>query len=208
MTSDWQMSEPSPLFTMAPNIFFPLAFTSRLLHRMCDTTSSALTALSMDVMTGGDGTTAVTDLVALVDAVDELRVRGCPRKTDSCRVDRLSLHVAGGDGGYWNGWGGEEEKEQQWRSEWRKEWRSSGKKMKAKKQWCESIVQLTPLSLPASILMSESIPAAQVRADTAISLFLMTLTLNTNTPRVSLCQMLIDFRGIFVWSLQRRAVLT
>lgn len=126
MTSDWQMSEPSPLFTIAANIFCPLAFLSRLLHRMCDTTSSALTALSVDMMTGGDGTTAVTDLVALVDAVDELRVRGCPRKTDSCRVDRLSLHVARGDGGYWNGWG-EEEKEQQWRSEWGEEQRSKKK---------------------------------------------------------------------------------
>lgn len=78
------MSERSPLFTMAPNIFCPLAFLSHLLHRICDSTSSALTVLSMDVMTSGDGTSAVTDLVALVDAVDELRVRGCPRKTDSC----------------------------------------------------------------------------------------------------------------------------
>lgn len=97
------MSETRTLFTRAPNVFCPLAFLSRSLHRTCDTATSALTALSTDVMTGGVGTTAVTDLVALVDAVDELRVRGCPRKTDSCRVDRLSLHVAGGDGGYWNG---------------------------------------------------------------------------------------------------------
>lgn len=46
---------------------------------------------------------APTDLVALVDAVDELRVRGRPREADRRRVDRLGLHVAGGDGGHWEG---------------------------------------------------------------------------------------------------------
>lgn len=102
------MGEESPSFKMAPNIFCPLALLSLLLHRTCDTTSSALTVLSMDVIAGGDGTAAATDLVALVDAVDELRVRGCPRKTDSCRVDRLGLHVAGGNGGYWDGRGEKE----------------------------------------------------------------------------------------------------
>lgn len=82
------------------------------------------------------------------------------------------------------------------------------KAVAAKKQRCESIVQLTPRSLPAAISMSESINAAQVRADPVISLFLMTLTLNTSTLRVSLCQTLMDFSRVFVWSLQRRAVLT
>lgn len=62
-----------------------------------------MTVLSMDVMAGGDGTAAATDPVALVDAVDELRVGGRPRKTERCRVDRLGLHVAGGDGGHWDG---------------------------------------------------------------------------------------------------------
>lgn len=114
-TSDWQTSETSPLFTLAPNIFCPLAFLSHLLHWICDTTSSALTLLSMDAMTSGGGAAAVTDLVALVDAVDELRVRGCPGKTDGCRVDRLGLHVARGDGGYWDEWGEEEKKRQKWR---------------------------------------------------------------------------------------------
>lgn len=59
-------------------------------------------------MAAGDGATAAaaTDLVALVDTVDELGVRGCPRETDRCRVDRLGLHVARGDGWYWDGQGG------------------------------------------------------------------------------------------------------
>lgn len=102
------MGELSPSFTVAPNIFCPLAFLSLLLHRVCDSTSSALTVQSMEVMAGDDGTAAATNLVALVDAVDELRVRGCPRKTDSCRVDRLGLYVAGGDGGHWDEQGEEE----------------------------------------------------------------------------------------------------
>lgn len=55
--------------------------------------------------------TAHTDPVALVDAVDELRVRGRPRETDSRRVDRLGLHVAGGDGGDWDGRGRKGRKE-------------------------------------------------------------------------------------------------
>lgn len=104
------MGEKSPSFTLEPNIFYLLAFLSLFLHRMCDTTSSALTVLSMDVMAGGDGAVVATDLVALIDAVDELRVGGCPRKTDSCGVDRLGLHVTWGNGGYWGG-RGEEEKE-------------------------------------------------------------------------------------------------
>lgn len=96
---------------MAPNSFWPLAFLSLLLHRICDTTSSALTALSMDVMADGDAAASTTDPVALVDAVDELRVRGHPRETESRRVDRFGLHVAGGDGGYWDGRGEEEKGE-------------------------------------------------------------------------------------------------
>lgn len=52
-------------------------------------------------------------------------------------------------------------------------------KWKDKKQRCESMFLLTAGSLPASILMSVLIAAAQVRADTAITLFLMTLTPNT-----------------------------
>lgn len=67
----------------------------------------------MEVMAGVDGTAATTDLVALVDAIDELRVGGCPRKTDSRRVDRLGLHVTGGDGGYWDGRGEEGEEGRQ-----------------------------------------------------------------------------------------------
>lgn len=78
------MSEPSSSLTTAPNTFCPLASLSYLLHRICNTTGSALTVLSMEVMASGDGTMAATDLVALVDAVDELRVRGCPCKTDRC----------------------------------------------------------------------------------------------------------------------------
>lgn len=42
-----------------------------------------------------------TDLVALVDAVDELRVGGSPGKADGSGVDGLCLDVAGGDGGHW-----------------------------------------------------------------------------------------------------------
>ena len=97
------MGEHGPFVTMTPNIFCPLAPLPLLLHRTCDTTSSSLTLLSMDETAGRDVAAATTDLVALVDAVDELRVRGRPRETDSCRVDRLSLHIAGGDGGYWDG---------------------------------------------------------------------------------------------------------
>lgn len=54
--------------------------------------------------------------------------------------------------------------------------------MKRQKQKCESPFQLTAGSLPASILMSVLIAAAQVRTDTAITLFLMTLTPNTRAP--------------------------
>lgn len=42
-----------------------------------------------------------TDLVALVDAVDELRVGGRPGEADGGGVDGLSLDIAGGDGGHW-----------------------------------------------------------------------------------------------------------
>lgn len=42
-----------------------------------------------------------TDLVALVDAVDELRVGGRPGEADGSGVDGLGLDVAGGDGGHW-----------------------------------------------------------------------------------------------------------
>lgn len=52
---------------------------------------------------GGEATAAATDLVALVDAVDELGVRARPRETDSGRVDRLGLYVPWGDGWYWDG---------------------------------------------------------------------------------------------------------
>lgn len=45
--------------------------------------------------------TSDTDLVALVDAIDELRVGGCPGEADGRRVDGLGLDVAGGDGGHW-----------------------------------------------------------------------------------------------------------
>lgn len=110
------MVEQRPLFMLESNIFCPSASLSAFLHRICDTTSSPLTVLSMEVMAGGDSNAAATDLVALVDAVDELRVGGCPRKTDRRRVDRLGLHVPGGDGGNWDGWG-EEEKGQQGKSE-------------------------------------------------------------------------------------------
>lgn len=84
----------------------------------------------MDVMAGGDGTAATTDPVALVDAVDELRVRGCPRKTDSCRVDRLGLHVARGNGGHWDGRGEEEKARQRGREKGRERWRSRETKNK------------------------------------------------------------------------------
>lgn len=57
----------------------------------------------MEAMAGGDGPAAATDLVALVDAIDELRVGGRPRETDRRGVDRLRLHVTGGDGGHWDG---------------------------------------------------------------------------------------------------------
>lgn len=167
------------------NILWPLAFLSLLLHKICDTTSSALTALSMDVMAGGDATAAATDPVALVDAVDELRVRGHPRETESCRVDRFGLHVAGGDGGYWDGRGEEEKGRQRGR---KGRGRKKRRSVKTKKQRCESTFQLTAGSLPASILMSVLIAAAQVRADTAITLFLMTLRPNTR----ALCGFVCD----------------
>lgn len=60
---------------MEPNICCPLAVPSLLLHRTCDTTDAALTVLSME-MACVEGTAAATDPVTLVDAVDELRVRG------------------------------------------------------------------------------------------------------------------------------------
>lgn len=41
-----------------------------------------------------------TDLVSLVDAVDELRVGGRPGETDGGGVDGLGLDVAGSDGGH------------------------------------------------------------------------------------------------------------
>lgn len=41
-----------------------------------------------------------TDLVALVDAVDELRVGSCPGEADGGGVDGLGMDVAGGDGGH------------------------------------------------------------------------------------------------------------
>lgn len=82
----------------------PLGFSPSPSHAgVCDTTSSALTVPSMDVIAGGPDTVAAaaaTDLIALVDAVDELRVRGCPRETDGGGVDRLGLHVTRGDGGH------------------------------------------------------------------------------------------------------------
>lgn len=68
---------------------------------------------------------AATDLVALVDAVDELRVGRHPRETDSRGVDRLGLHVTGGDGGHWEGRGGGGEGE-------RGETEGEGKKIKYK----------------------------------------------------------------------------
>lgn len=40
-------------------------------------------------------------LVALVDAVDELRVRGCPGEADCGGVDGLCFHIAWSDGGNW-----------------------------------------------------------------------------------------------------------
>lgn len=67
---------------------------------------------------------AATDLVALVDAVDELWVGRHPRETDSRRVDRLGLHVTGGDGGHWEGRGGGEGE--------RGETEGEGKKIKTK----------------------------------------------------------------------------
>lgn len=92
----------------------------------CNTTCSTVTGLPMDVMAGRYDTATSTDLVALVNAVDELRVRGCPRKTDSCRVDRLGLHVAWSDGGYWDGC----EKEEKVRWSGRKKEIKKGKRQK------------------------------------------------------------------------------
>lgn len=40
-------------------------------------------------------------LVALVDAVDELRVRGCPGEAYCGGVDGLCFHIAWSDGGNW-----------------------------------------------------------------------------------------------------------
>lgn len=142
---------------------------------------------------------AATDLVALVDAVDELRVGRHPRETDSRRVDRLGLHVTGGDGGHWEGRGGGGEGERG----------NRGGRKKDKKQRCESSSRLTAGSLPASILMSVLIGAAQVRADTAITLFLMTLTPNTTAlcGFVCHCASCLWISGrcrAFVWSVQRR----
>lgn len=196
------MGEQSSSFTMAPKSFAPWL----LLHRIRDTTSSALTVLSMDVMAGGDRTAAATDLVALVDAVDELRVRGCPRKTDGCRVDRLGLHIARGDGRYW-GW----TRRGRWKGRQRGRKGSARKKekWKDKKRRCQRTFRLTAGSLPASILMSVLIAAAQVRADTVITLFLMTLKPNTR----ALCGFVCDCASClwilegcleFVWSVQRR----
>lgn len=40
-------------------------------------------------------------LVTLVDAVDELRVRGCPGEAYCGGVDGLCFHIAWSDGGNW-----------------------------------------------------------------------------------------------------------
>lgn len=159
------MGERSSSFTTAPSIFRPsaLAYTGCVI-------------LQVRLWRFGRRTRrpAATDLVALVDAVDELRVRGRPRETDRRRVDRLGLHVAGGDGGHW-GWTRRGKMDEGRKGRVRKK----GEVGKTKKQRCESSFQSTAGSLPASILMSVLIAAAQVRADAAIALFLMTLTPNT-----------------------------
>lgn len=101
------MAEQRSSFTPGPNVFHPRG-SSLCLPTQNNTTSSPLTALSRELPASGDGATAAaatTDLVALVDAVDELRVGGRPRETDGRRVDRLGLHVTGGDGGNWDGRG-------------------------------------------------------------------------------------------------------
>lgn len=102
------MAEQRSSFTPGPNVFHPRG-SSLCLPAQNNTTSSPLTALSRELPAGGDGAAAATtDLVALVDAVDELRVGGRPGETDGRRVDRLGLHVTGGDGGNWDGRGEEE----------------------------------------------------------------------------------------------------
>lgn len=141
MTSDWQIGEQNPLFTLAPNVVNPPGFS--IPCATCNTTCSTVTGLPMDAMTGGVDTAASTDLVALVNAVDELGVRGCPRKTDSCWVDRLGLHVAWSYGGHWDGWG-EEEKVRQ-------SGRKNRRRTEGKKQGCDNAFQFAVGSLPASV---------------------------------------------------------
>lgn len=68
---------------------------------------------------------------------------------------------------------------------------------------------MTAGSLPVSILMSVLIAAAQVRADTAITLFLMTLTPNARVLRGFVCDRVSRLWILteclaFVWSIQRR----
>lgn len=141
MTSDWQIGEQNPLFTLAPNVVNPLAFQSPVLHVILH--AQLWQVCQVDVMTGGVDTAASTDLVALVNAVDELGVRGCPRKTDSCWVDRLGLHVAWSYGGHWDGWG-EEEKVRQ-------SGRKNKRRTEGKKQGCDNAFQFAVGSLPASV---------------------------------------------------------
>lgn len=85
-------------FTIAPkSLARPLGFLSFSLDR---------TGLRRDRSVGRTRrpvATAPTDLVALVDAVDELRVRGDPCKTDGGGVDRFGLDVAGGDSWHCDG---------------------------------------------------------------------------------------------------------
>lgn len=118
-----------------------LAFQSPVLHVILH--AQLWQVCQVDVMTGGVDTAASTDLVALVNAVDELGVRGCPRKTDSCWVDRLGLHVAWSYGGHWDGWG-EEEKVRQ-------SGRKNKRRTEGKKQGCDNAFQFAVGSLPASV---------------------------------------------------------
>lgn len=112
MTSAWQMGEQRSLFTVAQNTFCPTAlffFLALATQEMWFYNFSSDTSVNgCDVWERGSrvrgvwrggGPAAQTDLVPLVDAVDELRVRSCPRKTDRRGVHRLGLHIAGGDGG-------------------------------------------------------------------------------------------------------------
>lgn len=118
--------------------------------------------------------TADTDLVPLVDAVDELRVRGRPRETDGSRVDRLGLHVAGGDGGHCERGGGASYEG----GVKKKEERTDTHRQKTE------VFRSTAGSLP---LTSVLIAATQVRAEAAIALLRMTPRPNTAALCGRLC---------------------